>query len=45
MDDYCAMWRDGPTSLEDIARIHYDLVKIHPYIDGNGRIARLVMNM
>lgn len=24
---------------------HYDLVTIHPWADGNGRMARLLMNM
>jgi Fic family protein len=24
---------------------HYDIVTIHPFIDGNGRTARLFMNM
>lgn len=27
------------------ARIHYELVAIHPFIDGNGRTARLLMNL
>lgn len=26
-------------------RAHYDLVTIHPWIDGNGRMSRLLMNM
>ncbi len=26
------------------ADAHYELVRIHPYIDGNGRVARLLMN-
>ena len=27
------------------ALLHGELVKIHPFIDGNGRTSRLVMNM
>ncbi|MBN1646598.1 MAG: Fic family protein [Spirochaetales bacterium] len=27
------------------AQLHYRLVCIHPFIDGNGRVARLVMNL
>ena len=30
--------------VEKAARLHADLVKIHPFIDGNGRTARLLMN-
>ncbi|KAL3092796.1 hypothetical protein niasHT_026861 [Heterodera trifolii] len=32
---------DGP---ELAARAHFELVHIHPYLDGNGRVARLVAN-
>ena len=27
------------------AKVHYKLVMIHPFIDGNGRMARLLMNL
>lgn len=30
---------------EMAAELHYRLVMIHPFIDGNGRVARLVMNL
>ncbi|EDM29146.1 Filamentation induced by cAMP protein Fic [Lentisphaera araneosa HTCC2155] len=30
--------------LEKAARLHTDFVKVHPFIDGNGRTARLLMN-
>jgi len=31
--------------IERAARVHVDFVKIHPFIDGNGRTARLLMNL
>lgn len=37
----------GPTlhPVERAARIHVDFVGIHPFIDGNGRTSRLLMNL
>lgn len=32
-------------ALELAAQTHYELVKIHPFTDGNGRVARLIMNL
>lgn len=31
--------------VERAARVHADLVKIHPFVDGNGRTSRLLMNL
>ena len=31
--------------VERAARVHADFVKIHPFVDGNGRASRLLMNM
>lgn len=30
--------------VERAARLHVDFVKVHPFVDGNGRTARLLMN-
>ena len=31
--------------VERAARVHSDFVKIHPFVDGNGRTSRLLMNL
>ena len=41
--NYCNS--DTTNSLEKISKIHFDFVKIHPFIDWNGRLARLLMNL
>jgi len=32
-------------SLKKAVFVHYELVRIHPFIDGNGRVARLLTNL
>jgi Fic family protein len=34
-----------PHAVELAAEAHYQLVTIHPFVDGNGRTARLLMNL
>ena len=31
--------------MERAARVHSDFVKIHPFVDGNGRTSRPLMNL
>ena len=48
MEDYFIWYRDNKRALHPVllaAEMHERLVTIHPFIDGNGRTARLVMNM
>jgi Fic family protein len=35
----------GLHPVERAARMHADFVNIHPFVDGNGRAARLIMNL
>ncbi|MFO7683968.1 MAG: Fic family protein [Chloroflexota bacterium] len=48
MDDW-ANWLQAQTGVMDpvtlAALAHHQLVAIHPFIDGNGRTARLIMNL
>ncbi|MDR2449806.1 MAG: Fic family protein, partial [Prevotellaceae bacterium] len=43
--DYQTMERDGIHPVIIAAYLHDELVKIHPFIDGNGRTSRLLMNL
>jgi Fic family protein len=45
IDSYRQMETDGIHPIIIAAYLHDELVKIHPFIDGNGRTSRLIMNL
>lgn len=48
MEDYFLFYSENRNSLHPIllaAEMHERLVSIHPFIDGNGRTSRLIMNL
>lgn len=48
MDRFMQWYEDESQGLHPViraSRVHIDLVGIHPFIDGNGRTSRLVMNL
>lgn len=48
MDDYFNFYESQKNTLHPVllsASLHEKLVAIHPFIDGNGRTARLIMNL
>ena len=45
IDWYRAKEREGEHPIIIAATFHYRFVRIHPFDDGNGRMARLLMNM
>lgn len=48
MEGFCHWRADEAFNLHPVeraARVHADFVNIHPFVDGNGRTARLLMNL
>jgi len=48
MERFISWYRDEAMTLHPVeraARVHSDFVKIHPFVDGNGRTSRLLMNL
>lgn len=48
MEKFISWYRNEAMDLHPVeraARVHSDFVKIHPFVDGNGRTSRLLMNM
>jgi Fic family protein/plasmid maintenance system antidote protein VapI len=48
MEDYFLWFEDNKSKLHPVilaAEMHERLVTIHPFIDGNGRTSRLIMNL
>ena len=43
--EYAGTNPENLNHVEFAAMIHYKLVEIHPFIDGNGRVSRLLMNL
>lgn len=37
-------WRDNANIIECVSRFHIEFESIHPFIDGNGRTGRLILN-
>lgn len=42
VDDYNTKWKEG--WLAKIAHFHGEFENIHPFVDGNGRVGRMLMN-
>lgn len=48
MEDYFIFYNENKDNIHPVAmsaNLHQKLVNIHPFIDGNGRTSRLVMNL
>ncbi|GHU10890.1 cell division protein Fic [Alphaproteobacteria bacterium] len=45
MEEFAERLDSKPDNASKALEAHYQLVKIHPFVDGNGRTARLLMNL
>lgn len=48
MEDFVRWWNEAEGTLHPVefaARVHLRFVLVHPFVDGNGRLARLLMNL
>ena len=48
MHDFARKWLANTQNIHPVelaAMVHFELVSIHPFVDGNGRTARLFMNL
>lgn len=39
-----SVWKEGKSIIECVSRFHIEFESIHPFIDGNGRTGRLILN-
>lgn len=39
------IWKEEGSTIESVSRFHIEFESIHPFIDGNGRTGRLILNL
>ncbi len=45
LQDDLKFWKENWNYMDTAVRLHHSLVKIHPFLNGNGRWARLVVDL